>query len=220
MSTIIIIGDAASIRKVQMPKSAKSLSGLRKAFETDVITAAQRLLGMELVRGNLRARIVEAEAYRQDDPGSHAFRGKTPRNSIMFGKPGQAYVYFTYGNHWMLNVVAHEEGNAAAVLVRGAEPLSGLETMRKRRPKARHDYDLLSGPGKLAAAFGITGKDYGVDLFDPHSSLHLEAGRAPSKVLCGIRIGLTPGKGDDLPWRFLDGGALKFVSRPYPTLEL
>ena len=219
MSTII--GDAARIRKVHMLKSAKSLSTLRKTLENDVISAAQKLLGMELVRGNLRARIVETEAYRAEgDPGSHAFRGKTPRNSIMFGKPGLAYVYFTYGNHWMLNVVAHEEGNAAAVLVRAAAPLSGLELMRRRRPKAKHDYDLLSGPGKLAAAFGITGKDYGVDLFDAHSSLHLEAGRPPTKILCGTRIGLTLGKGDELPWRFVDGHGLRFVSRPHPSQEI
>jgi len=198
--------------------AADRIRSLKTALNRDVVEAAQKLLGMELVRGSLRARIVETEAYRQDDPGSHAFRGKTPRNSIMFERPGLAYVYFTYGNHWMLNVVAHEEGSGAAVLVRAAEPLSGLSLMRKRRPKARHDWDLLSGPGKLAAAFGITGKDYGTDLLDAGASLHLEAGALPTSTLVGKRIGLAVGRGDEIPWRFVDGEALRFVSRPHPPL--
>lgn len=200
-----------------MLQTAKNLSQLRESLETDVILASQHLLGAILVRANMRARIVETEAYRAEgDPGSHAYRGPTARNRIMYGRPGLAYVYFTYGCHWMLNVVAHEEGKAAAVLVRAAEPLSGIEEMRERRLKARTDIDLLSGPGKIAAAFQITGKDYGIDLLDPHSNLRLEPGPSVSKILTGPRIGLAAGKGDELPWRFADAHALRFVSKPHP----
>jgi DNA-3-methyladenine glycosylase len=194
-------------------KNVKKQLALLEALRHDVLAGAEQLLGAVLIRGNRRARIVEVEAYRQeDDPGSHAFRGLTPRNQIMFGKAGFAYVYFNYGCHWMLNVVAHDEGSGAAVLIRAAEPLAGLEEFRALRPKAKHDYDLLSGPGKLAAAFEITKKDYGIDLFDPHSDLRIEAGPAPTKILRTTRIGLAAGKGEEIPWRFLDGHALKYVS--------
>jgi len=134
----------------------------------------------------------------------------------MYGRAGCAYVYFNYGCHWMLNVVAHEEGSAAAVLIRAAEPVDGLEEFRALRPKARHDWDLLSGPGKLAAAFGIDAQDYGLDLLDPSSSLRIAPGPTPAVILCGPRIGLATGKGEELPWRFVDGHALKFVSKPHP----
>lgn len=185
-----------------------------------MIEAAQDLLGCYLIRGERRARIVEAEAYRaENDPGSHAFRGPTPRNRVMYGKPGLAYVYFNYGCHWMLNVVAHEEGRAAAVLIRAAEPVEGLEEFRRFRPKARKDADLLSGPGKLAAAFEITGRDYGLDLLDPHSSLRIEQGSKPSKIIAGPRVGLAPGKGEEIPWRFVDAHALRYVSKPHPYLS-
>jgi DNA-3-methyladenine glycosylase len=194
-------------------KNVKKQLALLEALRHDVLSGAEHLLGAVLVRGNRRARIVEVEAYRQeDDPGSHAFRGVTPRNQIMFGKAGIAYVYFNYGCHWMLNVVAGEEGNGSAVLIRAAEPLAGLEEFRALRPKAKNDYDLLSGPGKLAAAFEITKKDYGIDLFDSHSDLRIEAGTAPTKILQGVRIGLAKGKGEEIPWRFVDGHALRFVS--------
>src|SRR5256885_3634606 len=154
-----------------------TLTSFRQFLEKDVVVAAHGVLGCYLVRGERLARIVEAEAYRaENDPGSHAFRGLTARNRVMFGRPGLAYVYFNYGCHWMLNVVCHEEGRAAAVLLRAAEPISGLETFRELRPKAKRDADLLSGPGKLCAAFGVTGKDYGIDLLDPHSDLRIEPG--------------------------------------------
>lgn len=196
----------------------QSPSDFRKILEEDVLEAAPSLLGWFLVRDGLRARIVEAEAYRTpDDPGCHAHRGQTPRNRAMFGPPGFAYVYFTYGNHWMLNVTAHAHGNAAAVLIRAAEPLSGLDTFRSRRPKARRDEDLLSGPGKLAAAFGIDARDYGIDLLDPNSPLRLEPGPAPATIAIGTRIGLTAGYGDTLPWRFCDAERLSWVSRPQPA---
>jgi DNA-3-methyladenine glycosylase len=185
-----------------------------KALEQDVLHASTVLLGAILVRGNRRARIVEVEAYRSNDPGSHAFRGPTKRNKLMFGPPGYAYVYFNYGVHWMLNVTAHPSDDAAAILIRAAEPLSGLDEMFSRRPRARKPEELLSGPGKLAAAFDITGEDYGINLLDPHSELRIEAGTRPKKILSGVRIGLAQGKGEELPWRFVDGDALQWISRP------
>jgi len=195
------------------------MESLRRQLELDVLDAAPQLLGCFLRLGDLSARIVEVEAYRTpDDPGCHAHRGKTPRNTSMFGPPGTAYVYFTYGNHWMLNVVAHQDGVAAAVLIRAAEPLTGLEVFRERRPKARRDEDLLSGPGKLTAAFGIDRQFDGVDLLSD-CALRLETGSPPGKILVGTRIGLAKGKGDDLPWRFVDGDALRWVSRDVTRLS-
>jgi DNA-3-methyladenine glycosylase len=187
---------------------------LFQALEGDVLSACEALLGWHLVRGPRRARIVEVEAYRSDDPGSHAFRGKTNRNQIMYGAPGRAYVYFNYGVHWMLNVTAHEEGDAAAILVRAAEPLEGRESMYEHRPRAVKDEELLSGPGKLAAAFEITGVDNGSNLLDPSSELRIEPGEPVSKVLSGMRVGLATGKGDELPWRFVDAEKLRWISRP------
>lgn len=185
-------------------------------LRVDVVAAARALLGATLVRGTMRARIVETEAYRAaDDPASHAYRRQTPRNTPMYGPPGRAYVYLNYGMHWMLNVAAHPEGEAAAVLIRAAEPLEGLEEMRTSRPTARRDEDLLSGPGKVCRAFGITGVDNGRDLFaDPE--LRLVAGEQVSEVLVGPRIGIAEGKGHETPWRFCDAGALRWVSRPLP----
>ena len=185
-----------------------------QALEDDVLEGAKALLGMVLVRGDRHARLVEVEAYRADDPGCHAFRGRTPRNEIMFGPAGFAYVYFNYGVHWMLNVTAHSHGDPAAVLVRAAEPLEGVDEMFARRPRARRPDDLLSGPGKLAAAFDITGKDYGINLFDARSDLRLEVGKAPKRILTGVRVGLAKGKGEELPWRFVDANSLAWISRP------
>ena len=193
---------------------------LRKQLTVDILGAARSLLGWELVHGVLRARIVEVEAYSTpDDPGCHAHRGKNNFNATMFDVPGTAYVYFTYGNHWMINVVGFPEGQAAAVLIRAAEPLGGLEVFRERRPKAVKDRDLLSGPGKLTAAFGISKALNGSNLLDPHSNLRLEPGEPPTSICTGTRIGLAPGKGDELPWRFMDAAKLEWVSRPLPKLS-
>lgn len=187
----------------------------QQLLSQDVVEAAPKLLGWHLSLGDCRARIVEVEAYRTpDDPGCHAHRGRSPRCATMFEAPGLAYVYFTYGNHWMLNVVAHPVGDPAALLIRAAEPLEGVELMRKRRPKAVRDEDLLSGPGKLTAAFGIDRRFDGTDLFS--GELRLEPGEPPAKTLTGTRIGLALGKGDELPWRFLDAERLRWASRPLP----
>ncbi len=196
------------------------LDELRSRLEADVVDGAIALLGADLVRGDLRARIVETEAYRaEDDPACHAFRGCTPRNQVMYGPAGVAYVYLNYGIHWMLNVVAHRPERAAAVLVRAAMPLSGIETMRERRPKARSDQDLLSGPGKLAAAFEITGADSGTDLLDPKSEIHLEPGEPRKRVWTGPRIGIAQGKGHEIPWRFVDAERAAWASRPRPESD-
>lgn len=189
---------------------------LRRILEKDVLLASQAILGWELVRGNLRARIVEVEAYRHDDPACHAFGKTKMKNMALYAKPGLAYVYFNYGNHWMLNVVAHEEGDAAAILIRAALPLSGQEEMFERRPKALREVDLLSGPGKLAAAFDVTSAQNMTDLLDPGSDLHLEPGQPPAKVITGPRVGIAIGKAHDYPWRFIDADALEWTSRPRP----
>ena len=187
---------------------------LASILRLDVLEAAPSLLGLTLVRGGRRARIVETEAYRaEDDPACHAYRRRTLRNETMWGRPGRAYVYLNYGMHWMLNVVAHEEGRAAAVLVRAAEPLEGLEEFREWRPGVR-DRDLLNGPGKLCRAFGITRADDGVDLFDPESEIRIELGEADVPLVAGPRIGISVGQ--DLPWRFADASRLEWVSKPVP----
>lgn len=189
------------------------------ALSQDVRLGAVALLGADLVRGSLRARIVETEAYRgADDPGSHAFRGPTPRNQVMFGRAGISYVYFTYGMHWMLNVTSQDHGVAAAVLIRAARPLESIEKMRLRRPKAVKDTDLLNGPARICTAYAITREQNGVDLFDPSSDLHIESGIPPANVLHGPRIGLAEGKGERHLWRFVDADSLAWVSSPRKNL--
>ncbi len=185
----------------------------------DVVSAAPELLGWRLRRGNLEARIVEVEAYRgSDDPAAHSFGKSKMKNMAMFGPPGHAYVYFNYGCHWMLNLVAHAKGDPCAILIRAAEPITGLKTFRERRPKAKRDEDLLSGPGKLAAAFGITSADNGFNLFEPpdvDQNLQLLApDQAVQTILTGPRVGIAIGKAHDRPWRFIDGERARWASRP------
>jgi DNA-3-methyladenine glycosylase len=189
---------------------------LRLTLERDVLEASEALLGWEIVRGNMRARIVETEAYRHDDPACHAFERTQMLNMALFARSGLAYIYFVYGNHWMLNVVAHEEGNAAAVLIRAAQPLAGIDEMFTRRPASKRPEDLLSGPGKLAAAFGIGREHNMTDLLDPASELHLEPGNPVVNIIDGPRVGIALGKADDYPWRFVDADSLRWVSKPVP----
>jgi DNA-3-methyladenine glycosylase len=182
--------------------------------------AAPRLLGWSIVTPEATCRIVEVEAYGgEDDPGSHAWRGPTPRTRTMYGPPGRAYVYFTYGNHWMLNVVARPEGQAAALLVRAAQPLTGLEAMRPRRPKAKSDRDLLAGPGRLTAALGLNGSHDGAGLLQGDPRIRLEPGPVVQRVIVGTRIGLSPGRGEMVPWRFVDAAGLEWCSRPRPQAQ-
>jgi DNA-3-methyladenine glycosylase len=151
----------------------------------------------------LAARLVEVEAYcGSDDPGSHAYRGMTPRTEVMFGPPGHLYVYFTYGMHWCANVVATRDGDAAAVLLRAAAPLAGVEVMRARRVKARRDRDLLAGPARLCQAFGLTGADNGADLVRGAVRLCDDGVPPPDAPGVSTRIGLATGRGDEHPWRY------------------
>ncbi len=136
------------------------------------------------------------------------------KNMGLWSTPGTSYVYFAYGNHWMLNVVAHPIGEAAAVLIRAARPISGQGVMAERRPKARRDEDLLSGPGKLAAAFDVTGKLNQIDLLDLDTELHLEPGAPARNIVAGPRVGIAIGKAHDLPWRFIDRDAMVWASKP------
>jgi DNA-3-methyladenine glycosylase len=189
---------------------------MRDLLNRDVVAATPALLGAILVRGEMRARIVETEAYRAaDDPACHAYRKTTMRNMVLFGPPGLAYVYLNYGMHWMLNISAHPDGDAAGILFRAAEPLTGLEEMRANRPGIK-DAELLTGPGKLCKAFGITRDLNGIDLLDPSSELRLELSEPVENVVIGPRIGIAEGKGHDTPWRFMDGDRLEWVSRPRP----
>jgi DNA-3-methyladenine glycosylase len=179
-------------------------------FDRDVVAAARDLLGMRLVRlldgVRLSGIIIEAEAYRgEEDLACHARAGRTPRTVVMYGPPGRAYVYFTYGMHWMLNCVAGPEGFPAAVLVRAIQPLEGLEIIAARRA-GRDPSIWCNGPGKLTLALAIDGRFNGVDLSVPSSGLWLEAGEAApdERVVSGPRVGLgsTPEPWLSKPWRF------------------
>jgi DNA-3-methyladenine glycosylase len=190
----------------------------RAFYERDAREVAPELLNKVLVRGRMRARIVEVEAYVGGgiDAGSHAHRGQTPRNGAMFGPPGHLYVYFTYGMHWCCNAVCSPEGVASAVLLRAARPLAGLDEMWSRRPKARVERDLLSGPAKLCQAFGIEGKHDRADLVraDEWAIAIVDDGVEPPPAPgSSERIGLARGMGDDLPWRWFVPGDPN-LSRP------
>jgi DNA-3-methyladenine glycosylase len=186
----------------------------RRFYGRDPREVAPELLGKVLVRGDRSARIVEVEAYCGSlDPGSHAYRGMTRRNATMFGPPGLLYVYFTYGMHWCANAVCGDEGEGVAVLLRAAEPLSGIDEMRARRPKARRDRDLLAGPARLCQAFDLVGVDDGADLVRNDRAITIvDDGTPPPEVpAVGPRIGLTAGA--ELPWRWCDPGSLH-LSKP------
>jgi DNA-3-methyladenine glycosylase len=158
--------------------------------------------------------VVETESYERDDPACHAYVGLTERTKTLFGPPGRAYVYLSYGIHSLLNAVSEPDGEAAAVLIRALEPTVGLEEMRARRGE-RPDADLCSGPGKLTEALGIGLDHNDADLTrDPFLLLPPE-GAAP-EVVVGPRIGIT--KAVDRPWRFCAAGS-PFVSRPRPVLS-
>lgn len=171
-------------------------------FDKDVETLAKDLLGCELVHdtpdGVAGGIIVETECYHQTDEASHSYRGKTKRTEVMFGPPGHAYVYFTYGLHWCFNIVAEEVGIGAAVLIRALEPTQGIEFMKKRRSKENLK-DLCSGPSKLVQAMGITKDDYGKPLYQ--GDLYIIPQKIKDfQIEKGSRIGISRAK--DKPWRF------------------
>ena len=161
------------------------------------------LLTARSAQGTVTVRITEVEAYAGErDPSSHAYRGKTARNAVMFGPPGHAYIYFIYGMHYSVNVVCMPDGVAEAVLVRAGEVVDGLELARARRPATRVEADLARGPGRLAAALGLTRELDGADLCDPLGPLTLEQGKPvdPALIRSGPRVGISTAA--DLPWRF------------------
>lgn len=179
---------------------------------------AKELIGKKLVRTiiksgrafRLAGTIVETEAYGySDDPASHACMGPTDRNRVMFGDVGRAYIYFTYGNHFCVNVSARSGREAGAVLIRGIEPVEGVAMMKQFRP-VDDAFSLTSGPGKLTQALKITSALNGVDMTDPESELRIEFRSKPARVLATPRIGIT--RATDREWRFVDPSS-PYVSR-------
>jgi DNA-3-methyladenine glycosylase len=178
-------------------------------FARSVHDVAADLVGCELIFDGVGGVIVETESYDASDPACHAYGGPTPRNEVLFGAPGHAYVYFSYGIHSLLNAVAEPEGEAAAVLIRALQPIHGLEEMRERRG-GRPDLDLCSGPGKLTEALGIGLDSNGADLAsDPFLLMPREPGWA-EEIVTGPRVGIT--KATERPWRFSLADS-PFVSR-------
>jgi DNA-3-methyladenine glycosylase len=178
----------------------------RDFFARPCLEVAPDLLGCRLVHllpdgSRLAGRIVELEAYlgRGTDPASHAYRGTTPRNQVMFGPPGRLYVYRTMGLHVCANVVCEPEGSAAAVLLRAVEPTEGLDVMRARRGRGEAR-ELASGPGKLAQAFGIGLEYYGRGIARGPLRIEPAEGQLEQRILAGPRIGIS--RGAELPYRF------------------
>jgi DNA-3-methyladenine glycosylase len=185
----------------------------RELFARPVLEVARDLIGWTVCHGDTAGVIVETEAYHQDEPACHAHAGLTPRTATLFGPPGRAYVYRSYGIHALLNAVCEPEGVGAAVLIRALEPTEGIELMRLRRRLDRLE-DLCSGPGKLTEALGVTLELNGTDL--AAGPVAIEApppGWERVPVAVGTRIGIT--KAAELPWRFCVAGS-RSVSRPWP----
>ncbi len=183
----------------------------RDFYARSVHDVARDLVGCVVRHGETAGRIVETESYHMDEPACHAYVGLTERTRTLFGPPGHAYVYFSYGIHSLLNAVAEPEGTGAAVLIRALEPVDGLDVMRRRRGVER-DTELCSGPAKLTQALEIGLSLNGSSLLDGPIEV-LERGSQP-RIAIGERIGIT--KAADLPWRFCDADSAH-VSRPWPA---
>jgi DNA-3-methyladenine glycosylase len=182
-------------------------------YARPVVEVARDLIGCTITHGEASGVIVETEAYHHSEPACHAYAGLTPRTQTLFGPPGMAYVYRSYGIHALLNAVCEPEGEGTAVLIRALEPLEGIDVMRDRRGMERVE-DLCSGPGKLTQALGIELTENGTSLIDGPIRLGPPpAGRPAPEVVEGTRIGIT--RAVELPWRFC---ALRSrsVSRPWP----
>ncbi|MEO7242500.1 MAG: DNA-3-methyladenine glycosylase [Variovorax sp.] len=205
-------------------------------FAAPAEQVARQLVGVTLKVAGVGGRIVETEAYDRDDAASHSHRGPTPRNAVMFGPPGYAYVYRSYGMHWCLNFVCREAGHGAGVLIRALEPTSGLEVMRERRGLDAERL-LCAGPGRLAQALGIDSRHNGLPLDALPFALSFALSAAPSpnaqapggaerskypspspafEIDCGPRIGIS--KAIDVPWRFGERGS-RFLSRPFRAFK-
>jgi len=186
------------------------MQDLTPFFARSVHVVAPELIGAELYVDGVGGVIVEVEAYDHEDPAAHGFRGRTPRTASMFGPPGHAYVYRSYGVHWCLNFVCEPEGVASAVLIRALEPVSGLETMQARRGLESPRL-LCAGPGRLCQALAVTREHDGLSLDEPPFELRARPG--PVDVVTGPRIGIT--RAAERPWRYGFAGS-RFVSRPFP----
>jgi DNA-3-methyladenine glycosylase len=187
---------------------------LRRAFfARSVHDVAPELIGATLLVDGVGGVIVEVEAYHHTDPAAHSYNGRTQRNAVMFGPPGFAYVYRSYGIHWCLNFVCEPEGSASAVLIRALEPTQGLSLMRRRRgaPEPRA---LCSGPGKLGEALGITIKHNGLAL--DRAPFELRARESEPEIVTGRRIGIS--KAVEHPWRFGLKGS-RFLSKPFKPAQ-
>jgi len=180
-------------------------------YARSVHDVARDLIGCVVRHDETAGRIVETESYHMEEPACHAYVGLTPRTRTLFGPPGRAYVYFSYGIHSLFNAVCEDEGVGAAVLIRALEPVDGLDLMRARRGIERTQ-DLCSGPGKLTQALGIGLADNDSSLVDGPIEV-LERAREP-EIVVGERVGIT--KAAELPWRFCDA-ASAHVSRPWPA---
>jgi DNA-3-methyladenine glycosylase len=179
----------------------------REFFARSVHEVAPDLIGATFLFDGVGGTIVEVEAYDHEDPAAHGFRGPTPRNAVMFGPPGFAYVYRSYGIHWCVNFVCEDVGVASAVLVRALEPTHGLDVMRERR--GLDDERLLcAGPGRLCQALGITGSHDGLPL--DREPFALAAREGEVDVVAGPRIGIS--KAVDYPWRYALAGS-RYLSR-------
>jgi DNA-3-methyladenine glycosylase len=181
----------------------------RRFFSRSVHEVARDLIGAIVLVNGVGGRIVEVEAYHHTDPAAHSFHGPTARNAVMFGPPGYAYVYRSYGIHWCLNFVCEPQGSASAVLVRALEPTTGLPVMRRRRGVA-DERRLCAGPGRVCQALGVTGVYNGLALDAPPFALFARRGLV--EVVAGPRIGIT--KAVDKPWRYGLKGS-RFVSQPF-----
>ncbi|MBI1201175.1 MAG: DNA-3-methyladenine glycosylase [Rhodopseudomonas sp.] len=181
----------------------------RSFFDRSVHEVAPDLIGSLMLVNGVGGLVVEVEAYHHTDPAAHSYGGQTPRNGVMFGAPGFAYVYRSYGIHWCLNVVCEPQGSASAVLIRAIEPTAGIAAMQRRRgltdPRA-----LCSGPGKLAEAMAVTIAHNGLALDRP--PFELREREAEPEIVAGPRIGIT--KAVDLPWRYGLKGS-RFLSKPF-----
>jgi len=181
----------------------------RAFFDRPVLEVAPDLVGATLLFNGVGGVIVEVEAYHHTDPAAHSFNGQTARNAVMFGPPGFAYVYRSYGIHWCINAVCEAEGSASAVLIRALQPTQGIDAMKRRRG-VEDERLLCSGPGRLCQALGITREQDGLPL--DRSPFELRARTGSPDITKGVRIGIT--KAADLPWRF----GLKrspYLSKPF-----
>jgi DNA-3-methyladenine glycosylase len=177
-------------------------------FARSVHEIAPELIGSTLLVDGVGGTIVEVEAYDHEDPAAHGYRGRTARNASMFGPPGHAYVYRSYGIHWCLNLVCEEEGAASAVLLRALEPTQGLDVMRARR-RLEDERLLCAGPGRLCQALAVSREHDGLALDEPPFRLEARAGNV--EIVSGPRVGIT--RAADRPWRYALAGS-RYLSRP------